>query len=148
MTQKNRDLTEQVDLLNMEVAQLKSERDALFRQLEKKADSMEKKEFEDSDLVRGYEVAISTLNFEIQKCKREHKNDMRKLKEETDLQVEQLKREKAQLETKISESEEQKQKAEDRIDELGEYQEIYRERIQFLEEKLAQRYYEVVAIEK
>lgn len=132
----------------MEVAQLKSERDALFRQLEKKADSMEKKEFEDSDLVRGYEVAISTLNFEIQKCKREHKNDMRKLKEETDLQVEQLKREKAQLETKISESEEQKQKAEDRIDELGEYQEIYRERIQFLEEKLAQRYYEEVAIEK
>ena len=84
LVQQNRDLTEKVELMNREIAQLKSERDALFSQLEKKADADQSQAFENSDLVRGYEVAISTLNFEIQKCKKEHKNEMRRIKEEID----------------------------------------------------------------
>lgn len=70
--------------MNLEVAQLQSERNALFSQLERKADADQNQAFENSDLVRGFEVAISTLNFEIQKCKKEHKNEMRKIKDETD----------------------------------------------------------------
>lgn len=61
---------------------MKEERQALIKQLEKKADFIQKQEFEDSDLVRGFEVAISTLNLELHKCKQEHKSEMKKLKEE------------------------------------------------------------------
>lgn len=65
-----------------EMDQLKEERQALLKQLEKKADFVQKQEFEDSALVRDFENAISTLNLELHKCKKDHKAEMKKLKED------------------------------------------------------------------
>lgn len=152
-------LQEQVNHLLYEMDQLRDERQVLLKQLEKKADFVQKQEFEDSALVRDFEVAISTLNLEIQKCKKEHKAEMTKLKSDHEKAEATLKEEIKRLQAKDQRHQDQIQeahkamqmiadRAQTQLDEkhkkiksLEEYQETYRRHIQNLEEQMASFYY-------
>ena len=100
LEEDNQQLRDKVNHLVFELDQMKEERQALFKKIEDKDDFVQKQEFEDSDLVRGFEQAISTLNLEMHKCKKEHKNELQKLKEKHEAAESKLKEEITKLKNK------------------------------------------------
>ena len=76
-------LRQELSELKEENQELKNGKKMLMEKLQRKQDfQLNQENFEDCPLIRDYEQAISQLNIELMKSNKEHKAELKKVKEE------------------------------------------------------------------